>query len=73
MIPRQHFVNKLRELHYTYKTKQKRTELWRKRGGTHYISMPLSDLLEEEWVTSTLRQAGCTQDVIRSFIAAAKA
>ncbi|MBI3105476.1 MAG: hypothetical protein HYY95_07885 [Candidatus Rokubacteria bacterium] len=73
MIPRQHFVNKLRELNYTYKTKQKRTELWRKRGGTHYISMPLSDLLEEEWVTSTLRQAGQTQDDIRSFIAAARA
>ena len=73
MIPRQHFVNKLRKLDYTYKTKQKRTELWRKRGGTHYVSMPLSDLLEEEWVTSTLRQAGCTQDEIRSFIAAAKA
>ena len=73
MIPRQHFVNKLRKLDYTYKAKQKRTELWRKRGGTHYVSMPLSDLLEEEWVTSTLRQAGCTQDEIGSFIAAAKA
>ncbi|MBI2526600.1 MAG: hypothetical protein HYV93_11490 [Candidatus Rokubacteria bacterium] len=60
-------------MNYTYKTKQKRTELWRKRGGTHYISMPLSDLLEEEWVTSTLRQAGQTQDDIRSFIAAARA
>jgi hypothetical protein len=73
VIPRQHFVNKLRELDYTYKTKQKRTELWRKRGGTHYVSMPLSDLLEEEWVASTLRQAGEKQEDIRSFIAAAKA
>lgn len=73
MILRQRFVNKLRELNYTYKTRQKRTELWRRRGGTHYASVPLSDLLEEEYVTSTLRQAGCPEEEIRSFIAAARA
>ena len=36
------FINKTRELGHTFKTRQKRTQLWRKRGGTHYISVPLS-------------------------------
>jgi hypothetical protein len=72
VISKLHFVNKIRELDYTYKTKQKRTDLWRKRGGTHYISVPLSDYLEEEFVISSLRQAGCSAEEIRAFVASAK-
>lgn len=72
MIPRSHYINKIRELNYTYKSRQKRTDLWRKRGGTHYISVPLSDKLEEEFVVATLRQAKCHDDEIRAFINAAK-
>ena len=72
MIPRSHYVNKIRSLNYTYKSRQKRTDLWRKRGGTHYISVPQSELLEEEFVFSSLRQAGCNEDEIRAFIASAK-
>ncbi len=72
MIPRSHFINKIRALGYTFKTRQKRTQLWRKRGGTHYLSVPLSDRLEEGFVVSSLRQAGCKDDEIRAFIASAK-
>lgn len=72
VIPRSHFVNKIRELGYTYKTRQKRTQLWRKRGGTHCMSVPLTDHLEDEYVISTLRQAGCKDDEIRRFLIAAK-
>lgn len=49
-----------RDLGYTYKGRQKRTDLWRHTNGTHYASVPLADLLEEEYVTSVLRQASCT-------------
>lgn len=72
MIPKSHYVNKLRSLNYTFKSRQKRTELWRRRGGTHYISVPLSDYLEEEFVRSSLRQAGCTQEEIKAFLSVAK-
>lgn len=72
MIHRSHYVNKLRSLNYTYKSKQKRTELWRKRGGTHYISVPLTDYLEEEFVSWSLRQAGCDQEEIKAFMSSAK-
>jgi hypothetical protein len=73
VIPKQSFVNKIRLLDYTYKTRAKRTDLWRKRGGTHFIAVPLSDSLEEEFVVSSLRQAGLKDDEIRAFISAAKA
>lgn len=69
MVRREAFINKIRELNYTYKRRQKRTELWRKRGGTHFILLPMRDLLTEEYVTSTLRQAGLSDDEIKTFIA----
>ena len=73
MVRRESFINKIRSLNYTYKSQQKRTYLWRKVGGTHYISVPMADLLEDEFVASALRQAGCPEDEIRSFLMSAKA
>lgn len=72
VISRQHFVNKIRSLGYVYKTRQKRTDLWRKTGGTHYISVPQNEYLEDEFVISSLRQAKCTDEDIKTFIASAK-
>lgn len=72
MIQKSHYINKIRSLGYTYNSRQKRTDLWRKRGGTHYISVPQNKLLEEEFVVSSLRQAGCTNDEIKAFMASAK-
>lgn len=69
MVRREAFINKIRELNYTYKRRQKRTELWRRRGGTEFIALPMRDLLAEEYVTSTLRQAGLSDDEIKTFIA----
>ncbi len=68
MVRRQSFVNKIRALGYEYKTQQKRTYLWRKKGGTHYISVPMADLLEDEFISSSLRQACQQDDEIREFI-----
>ena len=72
MIRRESFINKLRELKYTYKAQQKRTYLWRKIGGTHFVSVPMADLLEDEYVASTLRQCGCKDPEIQAFIGSAK-
>jgi hypothetical protein len=72
MVHREHFINKIRTLKYHYKGRQKRTDLYRKAGGTHYISVPLKDLLEEEFVTSTLRQTGLNDPEIRDFLRSAK-
>ena len=72
MVRRETFINKIRELNYSYKDQQKRTYLYRKTGGTHYISVPMADLLEDEYVTSTLRQARCTEEDIKAFLASTK-
>lgn len=72
MVHREHFINKIRTLKYHYKGRQKRTDLYRKAGGTHYISVPLKDLLEEEFVTSTLRQTGLNDPEIRDFLRSTK-
>jgi hypothetical protein len=72
MVRRDAFINKIRDLDYYFKTKQKRTTLWRKRGGTHYIAVPLADLLEDEFVLISLRQAGLPNAEILRFIGSAK-
>jgi hypothetical protein len=72
MVRREVFVNKIRELKYAYKSQQKRTYLYRKTNGTHYISVPMADLLEDEFVISTLRQAGLSPAEIQSFLRSAK-
>ncbi len=72
MIRRESFINKIRGLGYTYKTQQKRTTLWRQSGTTNFMSVPMRDWLSEEYVTSSLRQAGCTKEEIEAFLASAK-
>lgn len=68
MIAKQSFINKIRDLGYTYKRQQPRTDLWRKSNGTHYIAVPRSDKLEDEFVISALRQAKVPEEEIKSFV-----
>lgn len=72
MVRRETFINKIRELGYTFKRPQKRTELWRKRGGTHCIFLPMNVLLEDTYVLSTLAQAGCSEAEAKAFLSLAK-
>jgi len=71
MIRRESFINKIRGLGYTYKTQQKRTTLWRQSGTTNFMSVPMRDWLTDEYVTSALRQAGCTKEEVEAFLASA--
>ena len=72
MISRQQYINKLREINFTFKRQAPRVDLWRQIGGTKYVTVPRSDQIEDEFVASQLRQAGCTQPEIHAFIAACK-
>lgn len=72
MIRREAFMNKIREIGFTYKTQQKRTTLWRQSGTTNYVSMPMKDWLEDEYVRYELRKGGCSQQDIDSFLASCK-
>lgn len=72
MVHRDSYINKIRELGYVYKSQQKRTQLYRKKGGTHRIFVPLCQLLEDEFIMCTLRQAGLNDEDIKTFMACAK-
>jgi len=61
-----------RDLGYQYKTTQKRTYLYRRHGTTSYVSVPMADFLTDEFVNSSLRQAGLGEQEARQFIASAK-
>jgi len=66
MIRRESFINKIRGIGYSYKDQRPRIQLWRK--GMHFIPVPRRDLLTEEFVTSSLRQAGVDAEEIESFL-----
>ena len=72
MIRRAHFINKIRELGYTFKVEKKRVYIWRKIGGTHFILVPKASLLDEDLVISALRQTDASEGEIQSFISSAK-
>jgi hypothetical protein len=72
MVRRHSFINKIRTLGFTSKTRQKRTDLWRKKGTTDYMSVPTSEMLSDEYVRNALRQAGEPRDSIEAFLASAK-
>ncbi len=72
MVRREVFVNKIRSQGYYFKSEQKRTYLLRKKGGTHFISVPMADQLEDDYVICTLCQAGLSLEEAKSFLAAAK-
>jgi hypothetical protein len=46
MVRREAFINKIRrDLGYSYKNQQLRTQLWKKKGTTERMFVPLADLL----------------------------
>jgi phage gp36-like protein len=63
----------LRELGYEFKEMLHFQERYRKAGGTHIIHVPRKNALDEEYVRSTLAQAGQSKPQIEEFIRAARA
>lgn len=72
MVRRDSFINKIRALNYSYKDQQKRTYLYRKTAAptTSLFRWPIYS--KTEYVSTTLRQAGCPDDEIKAFLAGAK-
>jgi hypothetical protein len=69
MVRRDTYLNKIRELRYTLKNETKRVHIFRKKGGTHYITVHKCDKLEDDFVRSSLAQAGLTPADIEAFMA----
>jgi len=68
MARRDTYLNKIRELGYSLKNETKRVHIFRKKGGTHYITLHKCDKLEDEFVRSSLSQAGMSNADIKTFI-----
>jgi len=72
MVLRNTYLNKIRDLGYTLKTETRRVHIFRKIGGSHYIPVKKCDKLEDDFVRSTLMQAGLTAKDADAFIATYK-
>ena len=72
MIKKAFFVNKLRELDFTFVRPADRVELWRQRGSSRRVNVPRRDEIPEAHVIFSLRQCGLEEDEIRAFIQSAK-
>lgn len=70
-MPRDHFINKIRELGYRHRRDAWRVQIWRHPKTFHELHVRNKDHLEEAWVRGALKQAGCNPDQINSFIACA--
>jgi hypothetical protein len=71
-VPREHFVNKLRDLGFKFVREASKVELWRQRGSGNLISVPRRDLIPETHVICSLHQCGCGKSEIEAFVAAVK-
>lgn len=65
-IPREHFVNKLRSLGYSFHDRTKRVEVYKK--GIDYVSIPTHKKVCELTVRHILRQCGCSEPEIADFL-----
>jgi hypothetical protein len=72
MVHRDTFLNKINELGYRYKSECAHTQLFKKKGSTHFIFVRTTQLLEDDYVTGVLRQAGVPEKEVRAFIACAR-
>jgi hypothetical protein len=69
VISRQQIINRLRQADYTYVNRAKRTELYRQKGGTQRVPVPLCDFFTEQEAAWILAQAGLTRQQVETFIA----
>jgi hypothetical protein len=67
-IPRQHLINRLRELGFTFRKRTGRVELYRCAATARRVEIVRKDLLDEEAVRSILRQSGVEREEIERFI-----
>lgn len=65
-LTREHVINKLRELGYTYNRETHTTQCYRR--GAHHVFVPKTRP-KEKWVRATLRQCNLSDAEISSFLA----
>ena len=72
-IRKQKLVNKLTSLGYRFVGSGDKVEVYRRPNGTHYASVPRTQLVAVETARSILRHAGLDEDQIAAFLKVALA
>ena len=67
-VSRTQVVNRLRDDDWTFQRKGERVEIYRKRGTTLRVDVPLRDLLPEVTVRTIFRHAKLTPDQVEDFL-----
>jgi len=65
---RDRIISKLRELGYSFKQDAWRVQIFRNSVTLHSIQVRKRDDIDDDWVRSVLRQAGCSKEEIEEFI-----
>lgn len=65
---RDRVISKLRELGYTFRQDAWRVQMFRHPVTMHVIQVRKRDDIDDDWVRSVLRQAGCSKDETERFI-----
>lgn len=65
---RDRIISKLRELGYSFKQDAWRVQMFRHPVTLHVIAVRKRDDIDDDWVRSALRQAGCPKEEIEKFI-----
>lgn len=65
---REHLVNKLREIGFSFRKQHWRVAEWRRGTPKMVVMIPERDDLDESVVRNILRQAGCPADDIDAFV-----
>lgn len=68
MIPRVAFCNKLSDLGFRYKRETDRVCLYKKPGNPDYVTVPRRDLIDEDYVATTLKRQGVSEEDAKRFV-----
>ncbi len=66
MATREQVINKIKKVGYRFKRDAWRVSIFKKE--THRISVPKRNIIADEWVVSTFRQAGIPNQEIEEFL-----
>ena len=69
-VKKEHLINKLRELGFTFSRHGDRTEIWKKKGDTLRVNVPRrKNSVDAKRAGLVLKSAGCQREDILAFLA----
>ena len=67
-VNKRQLVNCLRQRGYTFKRQGKRREVWKKKGGTTRVFVPMKASIDSREAVVVLKQAGLSSEQVDEFL-----